>query len=207
MRQLFFIFTLLLAFVFTFVALHSQVYAGDKAVTLGVRSYYNILDEDSMGSDSDTALPTQQSVKAYSESYSKSNSYTLDLTVGAEGNGAANSDTSGNTITVTGQVVDLDGVSSESNHYVTVWLSEDNSTGAVTSNVPDGGGSAEDGVVVGDGTQLSEALSDEAMLNIYTNSTGSFTVEIYDDDAANDWYLFGTIGGRVVFSDVIDHAS
>lgn len=37
----------------------------DKAVTIGQRSNYPILDEDAMGSDSAVSLATQQSIKAY----------------------------------------------------------------------------------------------------------------------------------------------
>jgi len=40
-------------------------FAGDKAVTVGGRATYPILDEDAMGSDSDKSLATQQSIKAY----------------------------------------------------------------------------------------------------------------------------------------------
>lgn len=41
---------------------------GDKVVTIGSQPTYELLDEDAMGSNSDKAVPTQQSVKAYVDS-------------------------------------------------------------------------------------------------------------------------------------------
>jgi hypothetical protein len=41
---------------------------GDKAVTIGSQPTYEILDENTLTSDSDRALPTQKSVKAYVDS-------------------------------------------------------------------------------------------------------------------------------------------
>jgi len=61
MKRILIIFTVL-AVLFSIVP---AAFCGDKAVTMGTRSYYDILDEDAMGSDSATAIPTQQSVKAY----------------------------------------------------------------------------------------------------------------------------------------------
>ena len=40
----------------------------DKVVTIGGQPTYELLDEDNMVSDSDKAIPTQQSVKAYVDS-------------------------------------------------------------------------------------------------------------------------------------------
>jgi hypothetical protein len=41
---------------------------GDKAVTIGSQPTYEILDENTMATNSDKALPTQKSVKAYVDS-------------------------------------------------------------------------------------------------------------------------------------------
>jgi hypothetical protein len=41
---------------------------GDKVVTLGGQPTYEILDESNMASNSDKAVPTQKSVKAYADS-------------------------------------------------------------------------------------------------------------------------------------------
>jgi hypothetical protein len=41
---------------------------GDKAVTIGSQPTYEILDENTLASNSDRALPTQKSVKAYVDS-------------------------------------------------------------------------------------------------------------------------------------------
>ena len=52
-----------------FSLLIGTAYAEDKLVTtMSGRSYYNVFDEDAMGSDSATGVPTQQSVKAYVDS-------------------------------------------------------------------------------------------------------------------------------------------
>ncbi len=40
----------------------------DKVVTIGGQATYELLDEDNMASNSDKAIPTQQSVKAYVDS-------------------------------------------------------------------------------------------------------------------------------------------
>jgi hypothetical protein len=39
----------------------------DKVVTIGANATYNVVDEDTMTSDSAASIPTQQSVKAYSD--------------------------------------------------------------------------------------------------------------------------------------------
>ena len=41
----------------------------DKVVTIGGQPTYELLDEDNMVSNSDKAIPTQQSVKAYVDSF------------------------------------------------------------------------------------------------------------------------------------------
>jgi hypothetical protein len=41
---------------------------GDKVITIGSQATYELLDEDAMTSNSDKAIPTQQSVKAYVDS-------------------------------------------------------------------------------------------------------------------------------------------
>jgi hypothetical protein len=39
----------------------------DKIVTVGAKASYDVLDEDTMASDSASSIPTQQSVKAYAD--------------------------------------------------------------------------------------------------------------------------------------------
>lgn len=174
-----------------------QAAAMDKAITIGGQSTYNIVNDSDPGVDGDISLASKDYVDQ---------GKTINWTVGAEGNGTANSDTSGNTIIVTAQVQDNAGNNVEDNFHLYVWLSENATTGAVTTNLPDGGGAAESGVVVGDGTQLVE-VTDEVVLDVMTNSTGTATIEVFDDDAGNDWYLFGETDGSVSNSEVIDHAS
>lgn len=174
-----------------------QAAAMDKAITIGGQSTYNIVNDSDPGVDGDISLASKDYVDQ---------GKTINWTVGAEGNGTANSDTSGNTIIVTAQVQDNAGNNVEDNFHLYVWLSENATTGAATTNLPDGGGAAESGVVVGDGTQLVE-VTDEVVLDVMTNSTGTATIEVFDDDAGNDWYLFGETDGSVSNSEVIDHAS
>lgn len=189
------IFVFILFFMFICSA---TAFSQDRASTIGGRATYPILDTGHAdGFDADHSLST----KGYVDERDAS----LSMSVGDEGNGTANSDTTGNTITVTAQVTDYAGNSLSGNYYMTVWLSENATTGAVTSTAPDGGGTAENGTMVNDGTEIVE-VTDETVLDVMTNSTGAATIEILDDDADNSWYLFGTIDGNVVTSDIIEHA-
>lgn len=204
--------TLFAVVFFVLLVLQLPVSAADKLVSIGSQATYNVKDEDSMTSDSEDAIPTQQSVKAYvdaretaTQTYSDNYDYDLSFTVAAQANGSANSDSSNNTIEVTAQVVDLDADTVSGNFLLTLWLSESATTGAINTNAPDGSGTPEDGLTVDAGQQLSEALGDEAMLSVLTNSTGAASVEIEDDDTANDWYMWGSIGGTTSVSGVIDH--
>lgn len=53
----------------------------DKAVTIGGIATYDIKDEDTMASDCDRALATQQSIKAYADSLRAGRGNTQELTV------------------------------------------------------------------------------------------------------------------------------
>lgn len=53
----------------------------DKAVTIGGLATYDIKDEDTMASDGDRALATQQSIKAYADSLRAGRGNTQELTV------------------------------------------------------------------------------------------------------------------------------
>jgi len=108
-----------------------------------------------------------------------------------------------NDIAVGVTVKDFAGTTIAGNYLIRLWLS-DTAGGAPTSTAPDGGGTAANGWITSDGTEMKE-ITGEIYYEILTGADGDVTITFNDDDTANDWYLCGEINGRVYASAVISH--
>ena len=110
----------------------------------------------------------------------------------------------GDVIAITVTVANYGGTTIAKNFLINLWLS-DTSGGIPTSTAPDGGGTAADGWVTSDGTEMEE-ITAEIYYQVLTGFDGDITISIKDDDADNDWYLCGEVDGAVYCSAIINHA-
>lgn len=87
---------------------------------------------------------------------------------------------------------------------IRMWLS-DTSGAVATSTAPDGSGTAGNGWITSDGSEMQE-VTGEIQYYILTGSDGDVTITLKDNDADNDWYLNAELDGIVYSSAIINHA-